>query len=231
VTSLDLHVNGIVDTMTFDTTTCDLCHSTSQPSCDGCHGGVDNTTGAPPRGIHNEMLTTDRAVGAHTAHVEGGAISDGVLCTECHLVPEFFGDPGHYDVDSIAELTWGPLAGASSTWNRTTRECSNTYCHGNFNEGFNYTPDWTASNQASCGSCHDVNGGLNSLSGEHRKHVIDKGVECATCHSTVVNSSRNIIGFDLHINGTNEVNITSGSNPVYSGGDCTGIGCHGRESW
>ncbi len=46
---------------------------------------------------------------------------------------------------NIAELNWSPLAGNSSTWNRTTAECSNTYCHGNFAGGYSSNnPIWTS---------------------------------------------------------------------------------------
>jgi predicted CxxxxCH...CXXCH cytochrome family protein len=227
-----LHVNGAVELLTRDQVLCDQCHDGTE-SCVQCHGGTDNLTGAPPVGLEGETATSQLAVGAHTTHMEGGSQADAFDCADCHVVPAAVADPGHLDGDDIAEIAWSSLAGASSTWNRSTGTCSNTYCHGEFNGGDQgNNPQWTGNNQAGCGSCHDVGSSPGSLSGEHSRHVNSEGLSCAECHSTVVNGSLTITGPALHVNGTDNVSFLRGGQ--YSGGSCSGLNnnaCHGSENW
>jgi len=199
-------------------------------SCISCHGGGDNATGAPPSGLRGETATSMRVVGAHTRHLAGGTIANGFPCTECHTVPAEVGSPGHLDADSVAELTWGGLAGAQSIWNRSTNTCSQTYCHGNFSGGdINNAPVWTSSGQATCGSCHDVGNNPNLLGGEHRKHD-DKNIDCYRCHASTVSATLDIIGMATHVNDQNEVVFSSG-NGTYTNGRCSSVGCHGTKDW
>jgi len=233
VTDLTRHVNGIVDTLTRDAAVCQTCHGGAPSTCVYCHGGTDNLTGAPPLGLRDEVASSTLAVGAHSAHVENGALADAFDCTECHLKPSDITTPGHYGVDSIAEITWGGIAPAPGiSWNRGAATCANTYCHGNFPNGFSgNTPVWTAGGgQAACGSCHDVGNDPKQLSGRHEKHVTDKGYACAACHAGTVNLSLNIVGPDLHVNDSVEVIFGTGQGN-WDGTDCTNVGCHGRESW
>ena len=48
---------------------CNQCHSGWKTSCTFCHGGTDNSTGAPPRSVGGSDATTDEGVGAHTSHL------------------------------------------------------------------------------------------------------------------------------------------------------------------
>jgi len=233
ITDPSLHVNGQVDTLIRDQAVCDECHGASEEACTLCHGGTDNLTGAPPVGLRGETSTNQLAVGAHTIHLEGGTFADGFACETCHIVPTSLLSAGHYAPDSVAEMTWGPLAGSSSAWDRTTASCNDTYCHGNFRGGNDTNvPRWTSSNQAACGSCHDVGTDPGSLRDRHFKHVSEENLECYECHFTVVDGSNNIIGPGLHVNGANSVSIRLGG--TYSGGSCSGLfgaSCHGREDW
>jgi hypothetical protein len=45
-------------------------------------------------------------------------------------------DAGHFGIDSVAEITWGAVAGNQSRWNRSSATCLQTYCHGNFTGGY-----------------------------------------------------------------------------------------------
>ncbi len=227
-----LHVNGVTDVLPLDQERCDECHGTGPDACTHCHGGVDNLTGAPPRGLRGETSAAALAVGAHTTHMEGSYVADAFLCTECHIVPTVLTDPGHWAIDSMAEITWGDLAGNSSLWDRATRECSSTYCHGNFSGGYtSNTPIWTAPGQAACGSCHDDGTNPDDLSGRHKKHVRDKDVECYECHSTTVGAGLAIIGKHVHVDG--QIQVAFGTrNVTYEGGTCSGPGaCHEDEDW
>lgn len=225
-----LHVNGVIDTMTRDTLVCNVCHKPGGMTCTACHGGIDNQTGAPPHGLRGETATTQRAVGAHSVHLSGNTMSNGFACTECHLVPTAVASPGHFDPDSIAEMTWGPLTGSATLWNRTTSRCTNSYCHGNFSGGKTANaPLWTGSGQAACGSCHDVGTNPSQLGGRHDRHVGEESIPCYRCHNATVNSSNAIIGKAVHINRQNTVQFSAGG--TYSNGTCSSIGCHDAESW
>lgn len=232
ISDRSLHVNGSIDTDMPDSAKCAYCHADGPESCVHCHGGTDNLTGAPPIGLRGESATTDLAVGAHTAHLEGRLISDGVACTECHLYLTNFSDPGHYDADSIAELTWGPLAGESSSWDRTAGTCSDTYCHGNFSGGYNGSdPVWTGTAQGHCGSCHDYGLSPGTLLGKHSKHVNAESLPCAACHYTIVDESLTIIGPDLHVNGDFDVVFEYTNPAVWNGYRCTNNACHQDANW
>jgi predicted CxxxxCH...CXXCH cytochrome family protein len=226
-------VNGVADTLERDPDNCNICHDGGTASCNICHGGVDNQTGAPPEGLEGELLTSQLAVGAHTGHVDAGPIADAFYCTECHITPVNMLDPGHLGADSVAELTWGGIAGSMSVWDRGTGSCSQTYCHGNFLGGYgSNAPVWTASNQADCGSCHDVGSDPITLEGKHRKHVEIKDLECNRCHSTTVDTFLNIIGPNLHVDGQNQVSFSTGQG-TYLDETCSGLEteCHDTRGW
>lgn len=223
-------MDGAVDTMTRDAALCAVCHTGGAGSCVRCHGGTDNQTGAPPEGLRGETATSARAVGAHTVHLSGGSQSSGFACGECHSVPVSIISAGHLGADSIAEMTWGPITGNATAWSRTTNQCTNSYCHGNFTGGkTTNVPVWTGANQATCGSCHDVGTTPSQLGGRHSLHVGSKNIACYRCHNATVNSSNAIIGKSVHINRQNTVQFSGGGN--YSNGTCSSIGCHGSESW
>lgn len=225
-----LHVNGDIDMNIRDTSWCGLCHESGRIGCIGCHGGADNETSAPPTDLRGNNAATEIGVGAHTTHVMGAFLTDSVRCSECHIVPEAFGDPGHFDVDSIAEITWGPLAGQGSFWNRSAQTCVDTYCHGNFPGGNrDNIPIWTAPGQANCGSCHADENNPADLGGRHDFHA-QKGVDCYQCHSTVINPQHIVIGLEPHVDGSKTISFSSG-NGTFDGTDCGSTGCHGVKSW
>jgi predicted CxxxxCH...CXXCH cytochrome family protein len=200
------------------------CHMDTPEDCNVCHGGIDNTSAAPPRDIDDNISTETIGVGAHTTHLEGNLLSDGLECVECHMVPESLYAPGHVDDDLPAEVTFSGLAftdGAQPAWNHSTAGCSNVYCHGNWSlskenslfpwayagetiGGNNATVTWTGANQAACGSCHAL-----PPSG-HLQFALN---ECANCHVGVVNSQGEIIDKTKHINGM--ANFLENEYPIF----------------
>lgn len=232
ITALDLHVNGAVDTLTRDAALCATCHAGAGNVCVICHGGTDNQTGAPPVGLRGETSTADLAVGAHSAHLSDGTTADAFDCIVCHTKPASILQAGHLGTDSVAEITWGGIAPATGiNWDRDDATCASTYCHGNFPNGYETnTPVWTAGNPAACGSCHDADNDPRDLSGKHRKHVDSKGFACSACHAATVDDSFNIIGPDVHVNGSIEIVFSSGQG-VWDGTSCTNVGCHGKKKW
>ncbi len=236
ITNRSLHVNGVVDTATANPTTCSDCHAPAPASCTYCHGGIDNQTGAPPKGLRGETATTTIAVGAHTKHMNGSALAAPLRCSDCHTSYTLVTDPGHFAADSTAEVVWGNFANRSggASWSRSTRTCANTYCHGNFAGGIvANSPVWTSASQAACGSCHDVGIHPSLLLGRHLEHA-GEGVACYRCHYATLNSSDVISNPNAHVNGIFDVRFWTGTgswNPASNSCNPPGGGCHGRESW
>jgi predicted CxxxxCH...CXXCH cytochrome family protein len=199
-------------------------------SCVNCHGGVDNQAGAPPRGLEGELSYTAVGVGAHTRHVGGGNLSTPLACRECHVVPADAGSPGHIDGDHVAEVTFGSRAGNDAAWDRVTETCGLVYCHGNFAHGNPMnTPQWTATGQASCGTCHDVGANPALLGGRHEKHARSY-LGCYECHASVVDNQLTIVDRSLHVNGERDVKFAYAVG-TWGGGWCTNPACHASAPW
>jgi len=157
-------------------------------TCSSCHGSATNP--APPTGTAGESSTSDRAVGAHQSHVQGGALSDGMACDLCHITPAADA-MGH--ADGTVNITFGVLAGVGATWQPASLTCASTYCHGaSLGGGDLKTPLWTGSGQATCGSCH----GLPPPS----PHV--QNTACGSCHAGYTSSAVNPA---THVNGALDV--------------------------
>jgi predicted CxxxxCH...CXXCH cytochrome family protein len=155
--------------------TCLKCHPGGPTSCTTCHA-------LPP------------ATGAHAAHTPKFA------CSECHVVPTHWSDPGHLftkegKVISQPTITFGPLAtngGAQPSWDGT--RCSSTYCHGD------NKPAWGGGHgEATCGSCHTV------PPPDH------KSSRCADCHPRVADNQAHIIDDSLHVDGKVSLGDDSGT--------------------
>ena len=173
-------------------------------TCSSCHGSAVNP--APPVGTRGETLTTERAVGAHQAHLSGGGVARSVLCSECHVVPT-----STLHADAIVQVAFGGVAitgGAPAAWNGTS--CTASYCHGQFTGGNALNaPLWTGgSGQAACGSCHAIpppaphtpstncgacHTGYTSQVVNAATHVdgkIDVGsLTCSSCHGSALNAA------------------------------------------
>jgi predicted CxxxxCH...CXXCH cytochrome family protein len=164
--------------------------------CQTCHGdqarpvplGMDpHLKAAPPIGTRGETLTSQRAVGAHQAHLSPGGLASPLVCGECHPVPTAM---DHANGSTV--FVWGPLAtrgGAAPSWSGTA--CSNTYCHGATlgAGGTNHAPVWTAgSSQTTCGTCH--------ASPPPAPHTTNPN--CGGCHTgytaTTVNAATHVDG-------------------------------------
>jgi predicted CxxxxCH...CXXCH cytochrome family protein len=165
--------------------------------CSGCHGGPSNA--APPRAVGGATSTTHVGVGAHQAHLNAKQVSHPVACAECHVVPTVMDGDEHPDpLGRPAAMSFGPLAqtsSASPTWERTTRTCANTYCHGATLRGGSTRPGprWTKVDGSAlkCDACHG-----NPPGGDHPSDQ-----NCEVCHGAVVGPGGVILSKELHING------------------------------
>jgi predicted CxxxxCH...CXXCH cytochrome family protein len=194
----------------------------SPEACNTCHGvfraaASDFLSSAPPKAVAGETDSTFPGVGAHQPHLVSGDLGKTVQCQECHTIPVVWDAPGHIDGapaevvfnDTLANLTTanGGYTPTNLSYDNVTYQCSNVYCHGNWEadrasspnqfgyadsmmRGNKAAPVWTSG--AECGSCHSLppTGHISaSLSG------------CAGCHPSVVNSAGEIIDTSKHING------------------------------
>lgn len=196
------------------TVSCATCHGAGWASnCTMCHGGVGDTTGAPPRATWGGAGDPLR-VGAHAKHVVGGSLSGAIACGVCHPVPADAFSAGHLG-DAPAEVTFGGIAtasGATPGWNRASGTCASTYCHGGYSGVFQYdfwgpgsvayaganaTPSWTGASMT-CASCH---GDPPATGTWHTAH--GGGTQCELCHPDASGppGSAVIANPALHVNG------------------------------
>ncbi|HET9552814.1 MAG TPA: CxxxxCH/CxxCH domain-containing protein [Anaeromyxobacteraceae bacterium] len=187
-------------------------------TCTGCHGGTDNTTGAPPRALDGSTAVSARGVGSHTAHIKAG-----VACESCHRVPTRIEDASH--IDGAVTITFSDLAKKgipvdqqATMWNPAAGTCA-VYCHGTGLGlgGTNLTPVWTAppAGGLGCTACHAAPPAVPPHSPTMPLTA------CATCHSTTV---QNVGGVPTIVKGGTHVNGQVDA----AGGSCTD--CHGDAS-
>jgi predicted CxxxxCH...CXXCH cytochrome family protein len=210
---------------------CLTCHTKpgGPENCTTCHG---STNPAPPLDLNGNTSTTVRTVGAHQSHLAGAGTTDGIRCSECHTVPAtVYGPQGHafgyIDFppatvvfrDSLANTVTNepttrdydvglPTTTPSPTWSSSTLKCTNTYCHGDFKNGNNYSPAWPSvgTGDARCGTCHgDVtkqtlaDRALPKTSARGGTHP--NSTQCSVCHVGIVDANLNIIDKAKHMNG------------------------------
>ena len=185
-------------------------------ACSVCHGSAENA--APPRSVADATSVSSIEVGAHQIHVRTNLVHAALACSECHVVPERAGSPGHIDPPP-AEVAFGPLSRndspiaypstpAAPVWDRATATCSDVYCHGSKlnQDGFELTPSWVMTTepdlpartvQERCGRCHRY------PPVTHAPFETD----CYSCHEwTVYPDNASIqVGSGTHINGYVEV--------------------------
>jgi predicted CxxxxCH...CXXCH cytochrome family protein len=209
---------------------CRTCHNVQAgpENCATCHGSP--TSPAPPRDLDNNTSRTARGVGVHQIHLVGGAISNGVSCSDCHNVPGSVYVPGHVDSPQPAEVPmsgflpqvvtnetttvdWDPTLPVFTpqpAYSAANLSCSNTYCHGHFKNGNDtLVMMWTDTTvaAAACGTCH----GDVTITPPDPRRALPKTLAqggthpnvtaCSNCHIGVVDANLNIIDKTKHING------------------------------
>jgi predicted CxxxxCH...CXXCH cytochrome family protein len=216
--NLSLHLNGAFDVTTL--------------TCASCHGdGARSPThvnpllpAAPPTGTRGETLVTQRAVGAHQAHLTVGRLGFVTPCTACHQPPTAMDH-----ANGAVELAFSGLAtqgGVTPVWDGTG--CAATYCHGNFPGGTRgNTPAWTGTNQGACGTCH----GLAPATGQHWTHA---GEECSGCHGTgyVGREATTSVNAAIHLDGALQVGGPGSLISTFSRVSRTcASDCHDVQTW
>jgi predicted CxxxxCH...CXXCH cytochrome family protein len=171
--------------------------------CTTCHGDASRAEAdpllqaAPPRDTSGGSTSDAPGVGAHQAHLHGGALRAGVGCGECHVVPT---STAHAGLPTT--LTFGALAsagGATPAYAPATLTCATTYCHGATLAagGTNQAPRWTGGpSQAACGTCHGA---------PPPSHAATSS-DCSACHPGTVKPDGTIdVAGGRHVDGQVQV--------------------------
>ncbi len=200
---------------------CDSCHETNwRTDCVFCHGGTDNTTGAPPVDIDN--LTTSLSFPEHTNHLDR-TIHPEWDCVQCHVKPTDVLSSGHLFVgDATAGVAEVTFSGGLSSGGTYGSSCT-VYCHGSGQRGS--TGSVSSGASESCHMCHGDASNSHGLSGRHGDHFEER-VTCNECHSTVAGSNTTISNPDKHVDGNIDVALPSGM--TWSSGTCNGS-CHDQN--
>ncbi|MFC1843659.1 CxxxxCH/CxxCH domain-containing protein [Thermodesulfobacteriota bacterium] len=223
-------------------------NSTTQISCDGCHG--DGAGNAHPTYANGGVGTI--TANSHEKHV----VTSQQNCTYCHVetlsdtsIPPTGGIISENHVDRLEDVSLKDINGRTGTYDHTvgSKTCSATYCHGIG------TPQWGGT--VTCGDCHAVN---NTLAGRHGTHyqsaqnVLDNSAAnnstqgsylftCGVCHSNAPHGDGPVIGsqtaqvlFEATIAGNGEytnyepLGVDPASGFEYTDGYCMSTYCHSR---
>ncbi|MCB9760512.1 MAG: CxxxxCH/CxxCH domain-containing protein [Alphaproteobacteria bacterium] len=206
---------------------CDSCHPAGwRTNCTFCHGGVDNTTGAPPEDLDDS--TESRAFPPHTRHVEENTHA-AFDCTTCHVKPTDVLSPGHLfdDTPGRADVDLSASLSPQGAWDGNGG-CSNLYCHGDGQRVGSVDVDDAP---LACDGCHPaVDSGRSAwdrMSGEHEDHLRE-GLRCHDCHSETTTDDRSILNPAQHVDGVADFVVPTGATLQRSGSSCTGS-CHGER--
>jgi predicted CxxxxCH...CXXCH cytochrome family protein len=214
---------------------CTICHGLKTSGANGSVIAANPekvAPGGPGVDTNNQTAATDDQVGAHQVHLANlNAYSDGVACTDCHVVPTGVNDARHIDNGLPGDMTWSAFVTNSGalTPSYSSLRCYNTYCHGakmpkldgqgGDGLGLDNAPAWTntayldgnPSLSGDCDMCHSSpptgyspnthTGGESTFS------------SCVPCHSHL-NSSGQFTDLTKHIDG------------IIQATGCTG--CHGQ---
>ncbi|MBN2196071.1 MAG: CxxxxCH/CxxCH domain-containing protein [Polyangiaceae bacterium] len=203
---------------------CDSCHQAGwRSNCVYCHGGTLEASGAPPVDLLGGTSTTSLGVGSHTEHVSRTDHA-AFACTECHPAVTDVMTPGHlFDgTPGRAEVDFG--RGRSQAAAYAAPGCRDVYCHGTgLTAGSVAT--FVPAAALTCDSCHPAATGSSG-------HVVHAVLPCNTCHLDVVADRTTVKNPDLHVNGTVEVTMTTGTY-LADTDTCSGSACHttGDVTW
>ncbi len=151
-------------------------------------------------------------LGAHAAHLTGGAFSRPLQCSECHQVPETADAAGHIEgLPARVTLTGVATSGGRHpSWNRETTSCADGWCHGPGNDAVSTSPSWIGAQGLTCKSCH----------GAPPPPPHPQLSNCGDCHANVApDDNTQIIDRARHVDGVVDVDVDT---------SCTS--CHGQDN-
>lgn len=180
--------------------------------CYSCHGS--KASNAPPKDLAGNTESSSPGVGAHQKHLAGGAYGRPVACTECHVVPEKVGDPGHLDDTKGAEVIFTGVATSEKrapSYDRAEHRCADSWCHApQPDKKPAASPRWTGEDgDATCTTCH----------GKPPPPPHVQMSNCSFCHTEVAGEADGSIkSRALHVDGKVQVVMPTKCNA-----------CHGSE--
>ena len=195
------------------------------PGCtDMCHKPGNRYTAEKP------ISPDPNESGSHAAHA---LKMTGAICEECH--EGYLSSPAHRDgkldtaMTAPSMITFNPSRNPAGVYAPGTRECSATYCHGNFSGGNGAAVFWSGS--APCGSCHPA-GPTSPVSVKHTAHLSRYPDQCGYCHRgyTKNSASTNHVDFSKTVDfGYPHPSGTEGL-PSYNrtSKTCINVYCHGN---
>ncbi len=225
--------------------------TSSTAACGACHGFDTNNYSSPTHGKHtsnssiyfNNVASIESCDACHNYGADSNqgftsTSTQGSYGTANHANLSIAATGVNADVsfkvdnaDTASRVSPETQVAAHTTWNPGTTTCTNSWCHGNFDNGAGFAgnlsanPNWLNSATAACTTCHATTG-INSNS--HPKHLsAPYSYSCARCHGS----------YSGHVNGSiggadAAVSFTDGMNPngSYSVAtkQCSNLYCHGN---
>jgi hypothetical protein len=208
-------------------TSCDSCHTAGwRANCTFCHGGTNDSSGAPPRDLSGKTAPAELHFRAHATHLAGGANHRAFDCVQCHLKPTDALSQGHW-INSDADTTpmQAEVLSSNATCTTSTAGCLNvtgaavaarTYttlttpgsCTGYCHDPSKAALTVTDTSAIACMSCHPV----ASMSGRHTTHMNTVQASCYMCHESTVSAqgyapsgNPTITDVTKHLNGSTDV--------------------------
>jgi predicted CxxxxCH...CXXCH cytochrome family protein len=148
-------------------------------------------------------------VGAHAAHLGGGAFSNPLPCSSCHAVPSQTFPASLDHLDGSASVQFSALARQGVTSPAYGGGTCAVYCHGKTAAlGNRQSPAWTSTAALTCNTCHPS----APTSGRHSSHAAD-GVACSGCHPGYRTGTSPLVDLTKHVNGTIDSAIGAWNTP------------------
>ncbi len=227
------------------------CHGNFTGGTTGNAGDWNNTTGGACGDCH-DLAPQNSSYGSHDRHTDSLAGTGyGFDCSKCHngeasgtenggvlLVSIANHANNQRDISFDGNADQGP---GTANYNTSTKDCTNTYCHGDFNGGLNATANWNAGTGGACGDCHD-NAPTNAAYGSHDRHTDSTSgnysYNCNLCHNGVADGTEGSVSFNTsyrtyHVNFSPTLNFSglagqyTGVTPSYTANVCSNTYCHG----
>ncbi len=217
---------------------CTLCHGIDLtggvgPGCNTCHTALPPTT-VPTPGTCVSCHAKPPASGNHTIHNALSGVTN--VCSTCHNGAGS-GTAKHNNGTADVAFVVAYNAKSGTATRNSNSSCSNVSCHGGVT-----TPAWGGILANGCFSCHTAGTTqYNSYnSGQHTRHIITVGLQCADCHdmTVTVGGARHFSGlgtpaFELAPSATIRVPGYPSCNPgtfPTTGTYSVGV-CHVSETW
>lgn len=241
--------------------TCDQCHTHKagfSANCTDCHGMPprEHTEGGPYGYAQGYNLITppylDESQTPHQSHAAGATGQNNYYtfsCNECHKAPQppAPAQHGNGNFQDLFNSTNGTKAGIYASYDRTSRQCLNVYCHSNglpangypAGDSRNYkTVSWGQNINSiigmqpqsdRCNQCHQAVPTTNA----HTKHLTNGLLNgCVNCHANTVIDNTTLadaarLTGGTHVNGYKDRRFSGTiGESILDGTTCATVYCH-----